>query len=153
MLNSRNWCEFYIIDHGTTSEEAAGPAGDLLYRWGNPQTYGRGDDEDKVFYQQHDAHWILEEGPAANAGDPCSRCAGLQQRQWKAGRTGSSVDELTLPWDSSTGAYLLPSPSDTQETFRSARTRLDLARKPEYSLPQFQHQRFSETTQWQHLDL
>ena len=70
MLNSRNWCEFYIIDHGTTSEEAAGPAGDLLYRWGNPQTYGRGDDEDKVFYQQHDAHWILEEGPAANAGDP-----------------------------------------------------------------------------------
>ena len=117
MLNSRNWCEFYIIDHGTTSEEAAGPAGDLLYRWGNPQTYGRGDDEDKVFYQQHDAHWILEEGPAANAGDPAHAVLVYNNGNGRPGGTGSSIDELTLPWDSSTGAYLLPSPSDTQETF------------------------------------
>ena len=29
-----------IPDHGTTSEEAAGEAGDLLYRWGNPKPMG-----------------------------------------------------------------------------------------------------------------
>ena len=79
-------CEFYIIDHGTTSEEAAGPAGDLLYRWGNPQTYGRGDEEDQVFFQQHDAHWLLDEGTRHQWWRPCSNCTRLQQRQWTARR-------------------------------------------------------------------
>ena len=44
--------EIWIIDHGTTTEEAeaAGgrPAGgDLLYRWGNPAAYGRGGDGER----------------------------------------------------------------------------------------------------------
>ena len=39
--------------------EAAGPAGDLLYRWGNPRAYNRfADESDQVFYGQHDARWI-----------------------------------------------------------------------------------------------
>jgi len=33
ILNSRNFSEFYIIDHKT---------GDMLYRWGNPSAYGQG---------------------------------------------------------------------------------------------------------------
>jgi hypothetical protein len=33
VLNSRNFSEFYIIDHKT---------GDMLYRWGNPSAYGQG---------------------------------------------------------------------------------------------------------------
>lgn len=69
MLNSRNFGEFWVIDHSTTSAEAAsssggnaGKGGDILYRWGNPFAYGKGTLSDQVFYGQHDAHWI-ETGP------------------------------------------------------------------------------------------
>ncbi|MEM7040319.1 MAG: T9SS type A sorting domain-containing protein, partial [Bacteroidota bacterium] len=50
----------YIIDHSPSTEEAAGPAGDFLYRWGNPQAYQRGDSADQVFFGQHDVQWIPE---------------------------------------------------------------------------------------------
>jgi len=43
IVNSRNIGEFYLINHDTTTEEAAGPAGDILYRWGNPSAYGQGE--------------------------------------------------------------------------------------------------------------
>lgn len=117
MLNSRNWCEFYIIDHGTTSAEAKGPAGDLLYRWGNPQTYGRGGQNDKVFYQQHDAHWLLGEPPAMNGGVPAQTVLVYNNGNGRPGGNGSTVDELILPWDSTTGAYTVPAASDTAATF------------------------------------
>jgi hypothetical protein len=35
--------EFYVIDHNTTTEEAKGPQGDFLYRFGDPARYGQGD--------------------------------------------------------------------------------------------------------------
>jgi hypothetical protein len=50
--------EIWIIDHGLGTAEAAGPAGDLLYRWGNPATYGRGDGSPKRLFYQHDVRWI-----------------------------------------------------------------------------------------------
>ncbi len=58
VLSSRKFDEIWIIDHGLTTEEAAGPAGDLLYRYGNPQSYGRGTEADRRFYGQHDVHWV-----------------------------------------------------------------------------------------------
>lgn len=57
--------EIWIIDHGTTTEEAAGPAGDLLYRWGNPRIYGRGTNDDQQSFFQHDARWVEEGLPGA----------------------------------------------------------------------------------------
>ncbi len=65
VISSRNFNEFWVIDHSTTTEEAAshsggnsGKGGDILYRWGNPYAYGRGTLDDKKLFSQHDANWI-----------------------------------------------------------------------------------------------
>ncbi|MEQ1892582.1 MAG: aryl-sulfate sulfotransferase, partial [Planctomycetota bacterium] len=63
LLGSRNLSEVWVIDHSTSTAEAAGHTGgrfgrggDLLARWGNPRNHA-GDGERQLFHQ-HDAHWI-----------------------------------------------------------------------------------------------
>jgi hypothetical protein len=65
IVSSHTFCEFWIIDHSTTTAQAAtnsggnsGIGGNLMYRWGNPQAYGRGNPSVKKFYGQHHATWI-----------------------------------------------------------------------------------------------
>ncbi len=65
ILSSHTFSEVWIIDHNTTTAEAAshnggahGKGGDLLYRWGNPQVYGRGTAVNKKLFGQHNPHWI-----------------------------------------------------------------------------------------------
>ena len=65
IINSPHFKEFWILDHSTTTSEASnslggnsGKGGDILYRWGNPEAYNRGDSTDQVLEFQHDAHWI-----------------------------------------------------------------------------------------------
>ena len=62
MLSVPCFNEIWIIDHSTTTSEAAGHTGglvgvggDLIYRFGNPSAY-RAPGTTKLFYQ-HDAHW------------------------------------------------------------------------------------------------
>lgn len=72
MLCSPFWNEIYFIDHSTSNSESAGHSGgnfgkggDILWRWGNPITYGAGDSTNQKFYGQHDAHWIKNGNPDA----------------------------------------------------------------------------------------
>ncbi len=58
ILSSRVASEFWIIDHDLTTTEAAGDAGDLLYRWGNPAAYGASGTQ--ILYNQHDCEWLDE---------------------------------------------------------------------------------------------
>jgi hypothetical protein len=95
VLSVRGSSELWVIDHGTTSAQAAGhtggrrgKGGDLLYRWGNPVTYGRGSAAAQRLFDQHDAQWI--EPGCPGAGNLLIFNNGL-------GRNYSSVDEITPP--------------------------------------------------------
>lgn len=65
IVSVHNFDEFWIIDHSTTTAEAAshsdgryGHGGDLIYRWGNPQAYDAGTSADEKLYGQHCPLWI-----------------------------------------------------------------------------------------------
>jgi hypothetical protein len=100
VLSVPTFNEVWIIDHGTTTREAAGHSegragrgGDLLYRWGNPQTYGRGSVDDQQLFGQHDARWI----PPGFVG--ADNLMIFDNGTGRPGKAFSSVMELRPPID------------------------------------------------------
>ena len=107
VVSLRNFSEIWIIDHSTTTREAAGHSGgkrgkggDLLYRWGNPRVYRAGGAQEQRLYGQHDAHWI----PKGYAG--AGHLLIYNNGDTRPGSRYSSIEELVLPVDGS-GNYVL----------------------------------------------
>ena len=86
IVNNDSMGEVLIVDHGGTFVRgdfeaskalAAGPKGDILYRWGNPSLYSSGEapsynpsgnvtsDGDQRLFHHHDSQWIKDGLPGA----------------------------------------------------------------------------------------
>lgn len=134
LLSSAVFGEIWAIDHSTTTQEAKGSTGgtqgrggDLLWRYGNPQTHGQGTAEDQTLYWQHDAHFIPNSLPrsgeilifnngmrrsAESTPEPEQICMGMITGAY------SDVREISLP-RSSDGSIETGAPPELNWSFNT----------------------------------
>lgn len=105
LLSPPKMNEIWVIDHSTTTQEAAshtggksGKGGDILYRWGNPENYRAGNNSNQQFFFQHDARWI----------EPGCPGAGHITVFNSQNIPSTSVDEIIPPVDKNGFYYLEP---------------------------------------------
>jgi len=104
VISSHNLDEFYVIDHSTTTAEAAGHTGgnagrggDILYRWGNPANYRASGPH--YFNVVHCSTWIPADCPGAG------NILAFNNRE---GTNSSIVAEIVPPHDGTYTYALTP---------------------------------------------
>ncbi len=104
VLSSPNLSEVWILDHSTTTDQAAGhrggrykKGGDILWRWGNPKNHGGGTAAERKLFFQHNVQWIPAGLPGAG------HLLVFNNGQERPGGECSSVDELVLPFEPEKG--------------------------------------------------
>ena len=113
-FSSRTASEIYIIDHSTTTAEAAGHTGgnsgmggDILYRWGNPANYNTAGAQ-VIPAAVHDVRWIENDG-RPNAGYlQIFNNSGVSNSQ-------SAIDGIKTPLDTVQGFTYLKTPGQAFE--------------------------------------
>ena len=113
VFSSRFASEIYIIDHSTTTAEAAshsggnsGMGGDILYRWGNPSNYGISATQ-VIVSAVHDARWITNDGrPNGGFLQIFNNCGAGCTGQGPSAVANSTIDGIETPWDATTNTYL-----------------------------------------------
>jgi hypothetical protein len=109
LIGEDGFREVWVIDHSTTTEETSGhtggnsgKGGDLLYRWGNPQTYRAGNEDDQKLFRLHNAQWIDPGNPGEGNILAFNNGTGRPDGNY------SSIDEIVPPVDENGNYELIP---------------------------------------------
>ena len=127
VISVRRFHEAWVIDHSTSTAEAAwhaggrhGRGGNLLYRWGNPAAHGAGGAAERRLFFQHDVRWI----PGGLPGAGNLIC--FNNGEGRPDGDHSSIEEWRLPIEPD--GRILPGPdapawrfvAEPKESFYSA---------------------------------
>jgi hypothetical protein len=104
VISSHELDEIYVIDHSTTTQEAAGHSGgnsgmggDILYRWGRPANYKRTGPQ--IFNVVHSSVWVADSLPGGGH---------LMAFNNREGMGSSVVVEIEPPYYNTYNYYIEP---------------------------------------------